>query len=797
MRVSRPHSLRIDRAEVLRDVRDRLEEHAPGLAASLEPTNPAWIVLQEAAWMVESLTEQLDDYPWAVVQQFAHLLGAQLRPALPAVGVVCVTPNHDGVLDTRANPARWRFFTPQSEDRDLIEFVLAEDAAPVAVGRIASLSRITRGQLLTTVGEPERDVGTPDACAWLGQTRPSHAFARETIRYRLVGNDAAKLKTEVEAAIATFSSTRPTGWLRFDLERVDGKTLDLIATIDVNATFEGVGDGDVEDVTGVWAPLDASTWTPPVRVSDHPVLPRSLRGSEPMRAANGHILVPGVPGNMLRNELLVRLPRPAPLDIPDKLWQSLAHLDKRLAGLRPAISRGVQAIPGEPSWVHAALQGGSWHRVAEHADQTLAHIELKPAKGERTVRVGWITRPTGRQDTRGFAVHPDHGLLPTPLEGKVAWDVSLPDPQGRGMLHVRSFDVTVPAGAHGVLLAITGQAEAALLNSCLVVNAPLVRDGRSVEITRAIPEPISLLFTDVVSPEVIARLSARGLHPSAAGKLRELATSLVAHGDDRIVGFRGISHDPAEGSLLLNAPDAQGRLHRFKRGTSVEFRWYRRTNGAAGNVGTGQIRLAEQAPSTKPRISAVSNPLPTGWGEAREREEEAVRRVFGPQTGVPVTPSDWERLIRGLLGQRAESWTVRVWGYAERSLMSHTLWPPHDASPVDEERERLARAITNAGPETLLVVLGPTEAVLSQAELEHAQRVISALVRDWSDRIPAIRQAIVTRVWGLTLDGATERDLPTFTVVDADGHLVDRLARRAEVPTTTLLLNGVLVAEAP
>ena len=100
---------------------------AAGRAWSETKEEPPRLVLHPRRFseMVETLTEQLDRYPWGVLRQLAHLLGAELRPARPAVGVVTLAVQQSGRLELGANPSRWRLFTPQTEDaaRRFIEFV--------------------------------------------------------------------------------------------------------------------------------------------------------------------------------------------------------------------------------------------------------------------------------------------------------------------------------------------------------------------------------------------------------------------------------------------------------------------------------------------------------------------------------------------------------------------------------------------------------------------------------------------------------------------------------------------------
>jgi hypothetical protein len=109
---------------LLRDIRDRLSQRIPAYGDDdIRPTDPGWLMIEEAAWMVELLSEQLDRYPLSVVRQLLHLMGAEPLPATPAVGLVCVKVAHGGILSTPHElPPSTRMFTAQTETRDLIEF---------------------------------------------------------------------------------------------------------------------------------------------------------------------------------------------------------------------------------------------------------------------------------------------------------------------------------------------------------------------------------------------------------------------------------------------------------------------------------------------------------------------------------------------------------------------------------------------------------------------------------------------------------------------------------------------------
>lgn len=800
MRVTPPDALKIDREELLRDVRERLEASAPAFASSFDPANPAWIVLQEAAWMVERLSERLDQWPWASLQQFAHLVGARLRPAVPALGVVVVDPAEPGVLDLAPNPARWRLFASRTEERGLVEFAFAETGVPVHVAALVGLARLRDGELWSIDRDAERaaastgDTPQEAIAAWLGDERRADVFADEIVRFHVRAADPDRVEAEIREAVQRLLETRDPGWLALDVTRPEPHELVLEARIDVSLARVPAAAQDVEDVVAVWRPLDDSAWTPPVRVADHALLPPSIRGMRPMRADDGQLLVPNVPRNMLREELLVRDARPAPAELPDALWRTLVHLDRRLAGLQPGVTRGVRTEETDLPWVDDVLRGQAWHAVERRPDRTFAAVALPESDTTRRLRVGWVVAPGADPRPDALARFPQNGVLPVPLTVQPVWEVGLPDPAGRGLLQVVAVDVEVPAGADGVLLAADGRASGVLLNVALVLDAPLVRDGRDVVVSRAVPEPVSLLHEDVVTPDTLDRLASSGLPASAQAVVRAIPSGLiVVDGQDELADFAGVDVEPNEGVVTLHAPDTRGRTRALRRGQRLELRWYRRTSGGAGNVPAGAIDFVEQAQGTRPRLVGVTNPLPTSWGQDRERPEEATLRVFGPQAGLPVTPADWERLLRIELGARAERWIVRVWGYAERTLLSHALWPAHGPMPADAERARFERELAVAGPEALVVVVGPTDAVLGEIELAEARRIVEAAVGRWSDRVPAIRRAVVTRLWPLRAEGAWSRPTPMFSPKDVDAVLVDPLGGRGPAPVVAVLLNAAIV----
>ena len=72
MRVPPPNLLKLDRELLLEDLRTKLSEKYPDYAVPEDgdSTDPAWVILEQAAWLTELLSEQLDQYPYAMIQEF-------------------------------------------------------------------------------------------------------------------------------------------------------------------------------------------------------------------------------------------------------------------------------------------------------------------------------------------------------------------------------------------------------------------------------------------------------------------------------------------------------------------------------------------------------------------------------------------------------------------------------------------------------------------------------------------------------------------------------------------------------
>jgi hypothetical protein len=139
---------------------------------------------------------------------------------------------------------------------------------------------------------------------------------------------------------------------------------------------------------------------------------------------------------------------------------------------------------------------------------------------------------------------------------------------------------------------------------------------------------------------------------------------------------------------------------------------------------------------------------------------------------------------------------VRVWTYAERSLLSTAVWPVVSAKEaMDPETSALLRDLPRHGPSTLLVALGPTDGKMSADDLDWARRVIRRTIQRQANRTPTVRDALVTRLWPLTLHVASQGQgsdlvLPSYDLSAMQGRLVDQFGRSSMPPSADLLLNG-------
>jgi len=802
--------LKLDREALLRDVRERLKDRLPTYGeGELDLTDPGWLLLEQTAWMAEILSGQLDRYPFSVVQHFVHMMGGHLRPAQPALGTVVVEAAVTGTLELQPDrPSPWRLFTARSETTDLVEFVPVESGVPIVKGGVESISRIDDGELWLT----HKRGGGADIEAltgWQGDGERCGIFDQEEIEFVLTTANTKKLVETLTKAIGKIDE-RNIGWLELAVAKETKGQVVLAAKVDpAHAFAPSVEDGfwGGGDLEGGWGSLDDTNWTPPVTISQHPLLPLRVRGSRPLPGSKeGTILIPGVPANFPVDQLLVRGATPMPDTVVEAVWKTLIHQDKALKPFEPVIRRSYPATgegEGELAWVLQALDSGVWNQVALEVRGTIAHVRLAPrSKHDGKVRVGVIyegTRRPASAEIRIFGEHKEGHVPSDPLEFETAWTLTAPMPgSGRGMAQVVAVDISLEKTHTGVIIAADGPVAGALLNPVLVANMPAVRDGRAVPVKRNVPEGVSLLYKDLVTPDVLDQLLEEPIPDDAMALLRKLrlAHFSVIDGED-VEDWQGVAVDPSDGTMTLNAPDREGVTHPLSPGETVKLDWYRRTDGARGDVGPRTIQLVEQSAGVKPSLVNALNPVGTFFGAAREAPEAAVDRLFAPEGGTPVLPADFERAVRQALGSRGRGWMVRCWSFSERSLVSSALWPPPElAEKGDEETHVLEKALVDAGPDCLLVAVGPRDEVLSDEDLEWAKLVINQRIRRFGQRLPTVRRALVTRLWPLTLrttDDPEDLHLPSHDLGRCTGELVDPRGKSAAPPRSTLLLNAVVV----
>lgn len=835
MRVPPPPSVKLQREALLRDVRARLEPRLPRLARKGEDaSDPAWILLEQAAWMVERLSDQLDRYPFAALQQLFHVVGGELLPALPALGVLVAAPDRSGLLSRDPNaPDTTRFFSARTERASSLEFVSVEDAVPVAVAEIASVAVLDQEELWAVQGlRAEGPLGP--LSARLGEARRATLFDGEEIRFAVAtagAETAAALGRAVKAVEA-----RGIGWLQLSVAQEAADRVVVTARFDLDALVERAAGGPEllgGDLPLPWGNLDGTDWTPPVRFGDANELPPNLRGRRVEGAAlSGTLLLRGLPAGIPAHGLLRRTAAPVPNELLRAIWRTIQGRDtSALDRLRPTVRRSFRAEAGddEPAWANAALSSNTWKDL-QRRFSCLFHVRwlreaLRPPDAAplvETIRVAFVLNDLAAEQTPEIAVFalesqdreksdkprhtkPDR-MGAEPLPHRIAWQIPLPsgDAEARWVL-VTALDIPVPAESIGVVVALGVRPSAVLCNPLLVVQAPAVRDGRLWTVQRNVPEPVSLLHEDLVSGAVLDRLADSGLPGRTGALLGALPLAqLEVDGTTPISRWEGVAVDASAGQVLFNAPDARGVTRELRPGQRIKLTWYRRTDGAWGNLPGGAIHLVEQEPRVTPRLIAASNPLPTWHGLDRERPEAAVERLFAPTGGIPVLPADYEHLVRQVLGRRASRWIVRCWTYLERTLFPWALWPLPGAEPDEAERADLARWLREAGPDQVLIALGPERLDVPDRELELVRREVEAALAEWTRRLPRLRGSRVTRLWPLVAEGLSPEQAdaagpwPRHDLDGAAGALVDGIGRRAAAPAAVQLLNAAVVsARAP
>ncbi len=779
MRIQRPGPLRLDRRDLLRDAKDRLLARLPALeGAEVDPTDPGWLLLEQAAWMAEQLSERLDRYPLAVLQELLHLFGGRLRGAVPAVTAVALLPRDAGLLRADADqPAAWRFFAPQTESRDQLEFVPAETGVPVRPLRRARLWRWD-GRALEAAAP-----SGPEAVVLPGAMARSPHFDGERIELSVLGADGDDIGDRLLAAVNALRASG-VGWLQLEVKAVaGGSRASVFAGLDAAAAFAASAPGGFttgEPLIGRWASLDESTWTPPVRVAPLPVVPRALRGRAPDPGREeGVVELHGLPAGIALAELFSLPAAPLPGRLGEDLWRTLARIEPRLAGLRVSARRvPATAAVADAPWLGAALAAGAFAALTGGRACELLELHLAGTSGALRVALAGTVAPR-----EAWALGADGGWSSEPVPARPCWTLRAAGPDGALPLQV--VEIPLPAGANTVVLRLDPGLQLAFPNPLLVINAPVVRDGRAALVRRAVPEPVSLLEADIVGPEERDRLAARPLGEGVSERVAALPLARFEQvGGGAVDDFHGVDLEARSGSLRLNAPDREGVTVDLPPGAELTLHWYRRTDGALGNIAAGELRLVEQAPSTRPALLGAINPVGGVGGEDREADEAARDRLFSPVDELMALPADWERAIRAALG--GAGWRVRVWTHSERALLSCAWW----SAP-----EGLPRALAHDGPDTLLVCVGREDGPPTAAELARAEAVVEGVIAQAGRRASRVRRARVAPLHAVLLEGsAGGRHLPTHDTTGLRGQLLGAGGRREPVPVDVLLLDAWIAA---
>ena len=300
------------------------------------------------------------------------------------------------------------------------------------------------------------------------------------------------------------------------------------------------------------------------------------------------------------DELLERKSEPLPANVVNQSGNSV-HMDQKLATLKPTIARGVeiQMRKKEPSWVSDILNKGLWTELVDRSEQQYVHIDVEQFERKKgTFRVAFVlkgVREDAIPDIRVFGSEYENGFQREPLQHRIAWRLRMPDPSGgQRMVLVVALDIELSANNNQILIATECQP------LCTMVNAVMIamrRRSLMVEISgSAIPEPINLLFDDVVNKDVVGHLLRDNIPADTARILSKLPVAYFEiSGAAAIQDFEGVWLYPTavsgEGAMLrINAPDDSGYQRKIRPGKAVTFNWYRRTDGSFGNVPSGAIR---------------------------------------------------------------------------------------------------------------------------------------------------------------------------------------------------------------
>ena len=268
------------------------------------------------------------------------------------------------------------------------------------------------------------------------------------------------------------------------------------------------------------------------------------------------------------HQILNRSPSPTPRPALEAIWQLVAHANADLLAFKPIIARafGQGAERDTATWVRAALGSGQWAQIARRGERTVAPVLLaQPVESASLLRVGAILpalREREAVEVEAWTWGAEGKLARRELAPSCVWRVAGSGGAGAGA-EIAGYDVPLAPGDRGVLFGVSGALGGVCLNVALAANTPAVRDGRLWTVQRNVPEPVSLLFQDLVTPEVVQHTLEQPVPAETAARLSALP---LAHfsvedldgGKGIIRDLRGVAVDPTEGRLTLNAPDSRG-----------------------------------------------------------------------------------------------------------------------------------------------------------------------------------------------------------------------------------------------
>lgn len=868
MRVPPPGSLKLNRVELLQDVARQLEAHHPELRDVLgDPTDPGWLLIEQVAWMVEQLSEQLDQHPRHAIQHLLNLMGYALQPALPALGVVTLETPLTGHLQTFSTDHHpLRFMATASERHSLLEFVPLElEGIPVVPARVEGIVGILeRGELVDRL--PPREPIFPDThVAWTGAAAPLEAFQLEDIHFSF----PLALRDRLAAIIQRYNADIK-GWMTLAF---DGRETPhevgvrwRVGMASLEGEFLESEETGVQSITFPWRELsfhqlqdDAQSFQefrPAIRL--RPELLAS--GARLVIASNGTLRVELERGGQWLREQrlsdLLSFIRPIPAGVAERFYQTLlvtaTDWDERTAPPRsgertPIFRRLLPEATRRVPWLAAALQDPRWDSLFDGTPANVVYIRfndrLPPGQRVRFgVLLSWHNGLGAVPPPQVYSLFFTPSGRPMLFEGGTVQDEAVteqwrftwpardmasasggtprpgrPAPRTLEPLELFVYEVTLPATAYadGMLVVVPGappglqapnpgaalELKAVWLNPVLIANTPQVHDGRMVTLASSQHETVSLLAKDLISRPLLEAFAHHLVPVSTLERLRTLplAQAHLRRQEKTVLDWKGLTVDCPEGLLVLNGVDADSRELGMRRGDHVDLSWYRRTDGARGNVPEGSISVVEQSSLAPLPVRRVFNPLPTVFGRNREEVDQGIARMFSPPSAtLPATAADFESWAALELSDLPQPWVIRCWGYAERTLLASDWWLGSDADAKGVEEA--AATLDRAGSRGLLMVVGSVTTPGTGPEFHRARLRLTRAWERLAGRLPTLDTLVVAPFVPLiheTRSGKVLRatpESPRFELKDLDGWLFAGRRVRPVPAHLWFYLNAGIVA---